>query len=336
MEVAQIDFSQAKPEDFQLLDGTVAPTAAPAAPETPAAPAVAPVTEPPVTTPVTTPSATPEATTPAPATTATKLPDWKESLRAQGFDDHFLKVADFYKEKGSLLEYLKVKSADYKTMDTVSLLRMQHDEQYASLTPEEREVLWEVDVVDKYALDRTAYAETDKAAQSGLIRLKMEADKIRAAKIQQQESFGEPNMQHPVEQGASETIEQMNASPEMTSFLQSKTLPFLLNGKPVFNLRVDDPGSVSNLFVDDNAFADAAFDENGAPNVQRMLLAGAVLKNPELVIKGIFEAGVSAGRNNQYEVTEDAQPFSPTPASASGEPSDFIQAFKANGKLVNE
>jgi hypothetical protein len=232
----------------------------------------------------------------------------------------------------NLTEYIKIKSADYKAMDPVDILRMNHDEKYATLTPEEREILWEEEVVNKFYLDRTQYPETDRTAQAGLIRLRLEADKLRQEKIAYQESFGEPQYVDPVDTSIDKTLEELNSSPEMTALLQSKTLPFQFGDKAVWNLRVDNPDDISQIFIDPAKFADVAFDENDRPQVQRMLLAGAMLKDPQLVIKGIFEAGVAAGRNNQYEVIEDAQPFGQQ-NPPTGPEETIAQAFKNRGVL---
>jgi hypothetical protein len=353
MEVANINFDEVKQGDFQVVDPLAMPSGqqstdgdgqgqapagdgtppagqapdAPPAGQAPATPAPAGQDAPPAGQ---TPPATPPTSQPAAQAAPT---DWKDTLKQFGFNDDFIKLAEFAKTKGDLTEYLKVKSANFKEMDPISLVRMEFDEKYSTLSAEEREVLWDVEVVEKYNLDRDRFPETDRAAQAGMIKLKLEADRIRQDKIKYQESFGAPSYEDPAVNTVNQVLDSIKSSQEMSALLQSKTLPFQVEGKPVFNLRVEDPDELGNMFIDPDKFGAHAFDENDKPRVQRMLMAAAILKEGDLVVKKIFEAGVAAGRNNQYEVTEDAQQFGGGAAPSAPEESIF-EAFRNRGRLV--
>ncbi len=339
MDFEPIDFTDAKPEDFTVVDpdnpapqqtGDETPPANPPAPAP--APAAAPQSQAQPPAEPSAPAAAAPAATPATAPAAPVVADWKETLKSQGFNDDFIKLAEFAKTKGSLSEYLAVKSANYKDMDPLALVRADFDERYPTLSAEEKEILWETEVVEKYNLDRDRFPETDTAAKAGLIKLRLEADKIRQKKIEYQESFGAPSYEDPGITEANQAVESIKSSAELAALMQSKTLAFDVDGKPIFNLRVENPDELGSMFIDPVQFDQSAFDENGKPRVQRMLMAAAVLKDP-LVIKRIFEAGVSAGRNNQYEITEDAKPFDQSAGPSAPEESMF-DAFKNRGRLV--
>lgn len=172
----------------------VVPT--PPADTPPATPPVEPPTVPPVTPPVIPAPATPPSPLPVDWKEAIKDADWKEVMKAKGFDDFAIKLMDYGKTTGNYTPFLEATTVDYTKLSNEQLIRLQAQqaEENKGMSEKAFNFKFNKDFKDKYFLDREVHAEDSEEAEFGQELLRLDGERLKAQFIEKQQNFKAPEV----------------------------------------------------------------------------------------------------------------------------------------------
>lgn len=143
------------------------------------------------------PTAEPTATPPGTPAAEPAKPDkpltLADILRADGYDDAFIHMAEIYKKEGKLDRFVQAMGTDFNKMSDEQVLRESLVRENPDATPEQLEVLVESEIKDKYKLDPEVYDPTGKDAKAAKVKMELDAKRARTKLIQENEPFKLPS-----------------------------------------------------------------------------------------------------------------------------------------------
>lgn len=318
----------AEPATAQTSEDNTEPTDPPTGNgEPPKTPAGA-VAEPPKETPV--PGATPPASEPSkPEPAPAAPPKMEDALKAMGFDEQFIHLAKQYQADGNINRYVQAASVDYSTMSPEQILRVDLQKQYPGATAEELDLLFDAEVKDKYKLDADLYPPDGKDAKAAAIKMKMDADKIRAQLVRENEAFKLPSrdlqaelqqQQQAAAQQAQARNETFLSQPYSKSVIADKKIVFkgLGPGIPDFNLELDDPQEVAGILTDPKVVSKYLSDGKGNTDPEAAFQVSAFMRDRIGFIQKWINYGKTLGKDELIEEKHNP-PRSGTPAAPAKE-----------------
>ena len=215
--------------------------------------------------------------------------DWREYLKSAPKEELLKELGidpddDFEKEfkkyrrgGGDPYKYLEAKTKDWGKVDDKTLALNNLATVYPTLSKEELDILFE----DKY--NQLEYLNDDEK-NIGSIRLKADAFKLRAEKIEEQKKFSIPEIsssnpdeiikqyQSIVEKSNQEQADNIRNEvlnhPSTKALMDSKKVAIPAGEFGVFNIKVD-PNEVIGYFNDANVYNKYSFNEKGEPDLER-------------------------------------------------------------------
>lgn len=266
-----------------------------------------------------------------------KPKDFKEVLLENGFDDNIYEMLSYYKENGNLDQYLEVKSKNYDAMSDEEIMRHNLRDQYKSLSDAEFDLLYHSKVVDRFKLDRDVFDAEDRAAQVGLLELKLEANAAREKLKEQQSKFALPTKDLTAEaQRQQEQMQQQLAAfqnyisshPETKKILSDKRL-VIGSGDQSFNYAVT-PEKIMEQVTNPDKFWEKFQKSDGHLDLANAYKTMAFSENPEAYEKALIEYGKTLATKEIVEgELHNATPVREVAAPAQQE--DLWTAFKNKG-----
>lgn len=293
---------------------------------------------------------------PAPAkndTPAAQPVEWqkmplKELLKARGFDDSFIGMAEYYQAEGKLDRYIEAMSMDFSKMTPEQGMKYHLQREYPQATPEQLEILYESEVKDRYKLNPDLYDPETKEAQAAKVKLQMDwaklsktySEEMAQRKLPSNDPLAEHKKQQEEQAKQNEAqLKVFNESPAVKSVLTDKKVVLkdlsikdetgkVISNVPDFNLELADPAEVVGIM--NGSYQDYCKDEQGNPDHNAIILDAAFISNR----KGFMQALINYGRNLERDaiIEEKHNPpkFSGTEAGPVKE--SLNEAFGARGK----
>ncbi len=294
--------------------------------EPPATPT--PGAEPPKETPApgaTPPASDPSKTEPAPAAPLTM----EDALKAMGFDEQFIGLAKQYNADGNINRYVQAASVDFSTMSPEQILRVDLQKQYPTATAEQLDLLYETEVKDKYKMDAELYPPDGKEAKAAAIKMKMDADRLRAGFIKENEAFKLPSRDLQAEAQTQQQAAVQQAKERNDAFLNQDYSKSVMTGKkivfkelgqgiPDFNYELDDPQEVAGILTDPKIVSKYLSDGKGGTDPEAVFQVGAFIKDRKAFIQTWINYGKTLGTDAIIEEKHNP-PKTGTPASPSRE-----------------
>lgn len=271
-----------------------------------------------------------------------KAVDKWEALKEMGLDEFEIDLLKYRAETGDLTPYLEAKTVDYTKLADTEIMRRSLLKQYPGLTTEELEMLYEEDVIGKYKLTDD-FDETEK--KKGLLRLKLDAGRLRTEAIDNQKKFKAPDRPTP-EFNATETAKKQQeafiaqAAKDEASvrgdaatkeLLQSKRLA-IKSADGIINFEVNADDLVSGA-VDQGKFW-SKFAKDGVVNLHKFYKINAYATDPEKYEKALIDYGKGLGRKAEFtEIKNPSKPETGTvaPQTFSDEMDGIANAFATKG-----
>ena len=238
------------------------------------------------------PAAGPAEAAPAQAASWESMP-LADLLKAKGIDDNGVKLIDFYKQNGSLENFIKAYNTDIDKVSDADLLKMQIDETYGTLSEDERRELLEAKL-DQYRTDPDLYS--DEQVRRGLVQIKADMLQFRQ---QQKEKQAALLTTTKASDSAAQTADHANAMAEYNKLLQQseaynglkqKGVLQVGSGDAAFNMDVNLDAAMAYL-TDDEAYSKAHLDDKGAPDMRKQLRIAAFATNPDGYEAKLIEHG---------------------------------------------
>lgn len=127
--------------------------------------------------------------------------DWKtqikdvdkwEVLSTLGFDEFSIGMLKYKEKTGDVTPYLEAKTVDYTKMSPEQLLRLDLKKKNEGMSERALNIKLKKEIEDKYCLDRELHPEDSDEAVLGQEQLRLDAEQVRKAFIENQKSFKEP------------------------------------------------------------------------------------------------------------------------------------------------
>lgn len=218
-----------------------------------------------------------------------------ELLKAAGFDDKMVKLYDLYKNTGDLKPYFEAYNTDYDKLSDADVLRLQFQEKYAMLSPDEQTLLYEAEM-EKYQLDPEMY--DDRVVKINQIRLKADVAAYRDTLKQKQAEAIIPkadlagqqqSAQQSMDAGVKEYVDMLQGSDAFKA-MQQKGVLQVGSGDNAFNIGVD-PNKVFAYLTDPKVAMENMMTADGKPDFGKQFLLGALATNTDQVLQVILERG---------------------------------------------
>lgn len=342
-------------KDFKIINsGTPAtgvgilPDDGPAEPATSEPPADTPPTDPGTGEPPKTPeppappkepsTATPPASEPPKTETPAATPTEEEQLKALGYDEQFIAIAKQYKADGNINRYVHAASVDYSKMSPEQILRIDLQRQYPAATAEQLDLLYDTEVKGKYKLDADLYPPDGKDAQAAALKMKFDADAIRAKLIQENDAFKLPVRDLQAEAQAAQQQAVQQATERNNTFLNHDFSKSVMTGKklvfdagdgvPAFNYEIN-PAEIAGLVTNPKELAKYLSDGNGGTDPEAAWQMAAFLRDRKSFIQALINHGKNLGRDALIEEKSGPPKQAGNPGSPSKE--SLGQAFANRG-----
>lgn len=206
-------------------------------------------------------------------------------------DDFIKKVVDVYNEKGDLSDFFKAHSVNWKEMPADQVLKEDFKEKYKGLSPKNIERLWQKEV-EKYNLD----SDDDEDIELGKDLMERDANEIRAKKIQEQESYLQPQKKEEAPKYTPEQIkEAVKRFPEVNELMDSKKLSYKI-GDNDFNLQVKDLEFVVDALSDDRVLINKFISPDGKHDIKGFIDAANYIRDPKSVQQAWVDYGRTLGK----------------------------------------
>jgi hypothetical protein len=301
--------------------------ATPAAPATPASPA--------------TPTATATPAEPAKPITL------GEVLKAAGYDDAFIQMAELYKETGNITPFVQALGRDFTKMSDEQVLRESLVRDNPDATPEQLDILYESEIKDKYKLDPEAFDPNGKEAKAAKVRMELDAKRARATLIKENEKFKLPSRDVSAEatqraQAAAQAEEQATNEllnqPYMKSVLTDKKVSFtslnITDDKgnvtviPDRHIEIADPTEIQRILTDGGkSFARYTTGPDGKRDSEALAQIAMFTMNRKAFVQHLINYGKSLGKEELIE--EKSNPRQPGERSPATESKGTLkEAFK--------
>lgn len=309
-----------------------------------AAPATTETTPPPT-------SAKPAGDATPPAQTEPAKPiTWRESLKAEGFSEDFIKLAEVYKQEGNISRYAQAMNTDYSKMAPEDIHKLNIQKQYPEASKEDLDILYQTEVVDRYKLDADTYAPDSAEAKAGKLKMTMEAKKLRDQFAVENEQLKLPTkdinaefqqQQEAAQQQRKQKQEAFIADPYTQTFLKDKKVVFNNlsikdeTGKvtaviPDFIMDVDDPAEIQGILTDPAIAAKYLTDGKGNAIPGVNIPISVFAKNPTRFVQSLINYGKMLGKEEYVE--DKHNPPKPAGTIASPAKESLNEAFGNRGK----
>jgi len=348
-------FADLKPEDFKKVntnepaeEPVKASTTEPEAEKVPE-PEVKPESEkkeatPPEPEPEKKVETNPEAQTQADWKAELKKVNREEALKELGLDEFEIGLLKYRKETGDLTPYLEAKSVDFTKLSDEQIMRRNLKAEYKELSDEEFEILYQDEVTDRFKLDSQIF--DDAQMKLGKLKLKVEAEKLRAKFIEEQGKFTAPAKPKDEEKPDNSEKEFAELKANWLKVVQENeaTKELLTNKRLVlgskdstFNFEVSDPAH-SIASAEDNTIFWKNFETEKGTDFNKFYKVSEYAKDPEKFEKALIDYGKSLG--NKAVVDELKNPSKREPGAAHEQTTgdfytDIGQAFLKNGVVKN-
>jgi hypothetical protein len=231
--------------------------------------------------------------------------DQKALLQALGYDEFAINALDYYKEVGSLDDYVAVKSIDFTKMTPEQIMRYDYARKYKGLPEDALEFKVKKDLRDKYGISEDLDEDQLKAPMA---LFSYEMDAVRKELIADQAKFSPPPRQAQPEVNVEQIKNEVLANPLIKTFMQNKALT-LGPAAEALNFGVD-PNKVLPLLYDSEAFdaatsiKDAKGNPTGQKDFRKLLKVAALLADDEAYDKSLMDHGKSLGKRGLKEKLE--------------------------------
>jgi hypothetical protein len=319
--------------------GTPAPETAPAATEQPL-----------VSSTEAAPAQQQPAATPADWREELKKADTTEVLKLLGFDDKITGFVNTWKGGGDISKYLQAANVDYGKMSSEDILRQSLREEFADLSDEDFQVVYDNKINEGYKQDPDLFNESQRRV--GKVLMDADAKKLRAGMISKQQEFI-LNSKPPAPTGP--TPEQQAQQAQQTrNWYRSEVLKYpaaaaveknkeftIGDGTDAFHFKVDDPGEIFDIITDSQKMIAQVFDprtENGQqalyPNGEKNLLIGLVAKYGMSLFDAYGKHMKALGAAGALEPIENASRSDGKPTSSAEPELTPAQALARQGQFT--
>jgi hypothetical protein len=203
-------------------------------------------------------------------------------------DDYIKKIVDTYNAKGSLEDFFKAHSTNWKEMPATEVLRRKIEDQYKGLEKKHIDTIYKKELA-KYSLDPDE--NTEEEIELGMALMERDANEFRQQQLQAQEGYFQPA---PEPVNLDQVKQKVNSFPQVKSLMESKTLKYNIGGKD-FNMQVTDPSFIFDTLVDERNFINS-FIKDGKPDVDAWIDVVAYAQNREAVRQALVDHGRSLGK----------------------------------------
>lgn len=259
-------------------------------------------------------------------------------------DDFIKKVVDTYNSKGSLEDFFKAYSTNWKDMPHDDLLKAKFREENPDLDPDIVDYAWEKKLAKEYGdpellsrPDDELDSEELKEKKFAVSMMKKDAEKARQEKIQEQEGYLQPQTeQQPKEEPLKfEDVKQrVQKIPEVQSILKDKKLTYKI-GDSDFNLEVTDHGKIIDTLADERILTNS-FVKDGKLDINGWVDMVNYYYNGDKVRQALVDHGRTLEReaiiNDEYKnTTMKKNPSKPT--EETDKAVALMKAFASQGKV---
>lgn len=276
----------------------------------------------------------PPATAQPTATTATTPPSLEEILKGQGFDEQFINLAKVYKQEGNISRYAQAMSTDFTKMPAEDVHRINIQREYPEATPDQLELLFE-EVRDKYKLDPDKFDLDSKEAKAGLVRMEMDAKKLRDKFTQENESLKLPSRDVTAEvqqqqQEAAQKRQEAHVAllnhPLSKSILTDKKMVLrdlsikdetgkVVSQIPDFTMELEDPNEVRDFLTNPDVYKKYMVGADGKPDPDAHWQLGLFATNRIAYNQAMINYGKMLGKEELVEGASNPPRQTGTPAS---------------------
>lgn len=258
-------------------------------------------------------------------------------------DDFIKKVVDTYNSKGSLEDFFKAYSTNWKDMPHDDVLKAKFREENPDLDPDIIDYAWEKKIAKEYGdpellsrPDDDLDADELKEKRYAISMMKKDAEKARQEKIQEQEGYLQPQTDQPKEEPLKfEDVKQrVQKIPEVQSILKDKKLTYKI-GDSDFNLEVTDHGKIIDTLADERILVNS-FVKDGKLDVKGWVDMVNYYYNGDKVRQALVDHGKTLAReeiiNDEYKnTTMKKSPSKPT--EETDKAIALAKAFASTGKI---
>src|SRR5579859_364377 len=299
--------------------------------------------------------ATPQADSnePSPATPpadATTPPNMEEVLKAQGFDENFIKLAKVYKEEGNISRYVTAMSTDFGKMPSEEIHRLNIQREYPNATPEQLELLYESEVKDRFKLDPEKYDPEGIDSKAARVKMEMEAQKLRDKFTQDNEALKLPTrdtqaeiqqQQQAATQRAQAAVDELLGHDFSKSVLTDKKIVLKglsikdESGKvtseiPDFTMELEDPEIIKGVITEPGKLAQFTKGADGKPDPEVLWQMGLFVTNRQAYNQALINYGKMLGKEELVENAYNAPRSTGTQGTPGKE--SLNEAFANRGK----
>jgi len=267
---------------------------------------------------------------------AIKSVDRKELLKELGFDDFAIELNDHISKGGKPIDYLAARAIDWNTVSDADVVLDEMKKDFPDATPTQLQRLFN----KKY--NQLELAD-DEDKEDGMLLMKADARKYKAARIANQQSFKIPegNQQLQSQQPQQPTPEQLQAEAQartqklleneaIKNLTQSKRVAIKLGEKDSFNFNIDKPESIVRAISEPQYWAKILANKQGEPDMDKLIRLTKYAHDMDGHDLALFNYGQSKGHRKEIEEGQNIKlPNGRTPQT---EKTTLAKAFK-NAKL---
>lgn len=240
--------------------------------------------------------------------------DKKEVLNELGIDTFMQDAIDYYQKTGDVTPYLEAKTVDFSKMSDEAIMKYDLRQQYKSLSDEEFNLLYEEEVQDKYRLNRELHEVDSAAARTGLVKLKVDAEKARQANMQRQQSFKAPEKVIDPSIAANQKQQEIDiqnfqntvkTSGVTKSLTQNKKV-VLGEGENAYNFVIEQPQALIDAAINTPSIRDFIAKE-GSAGLENFYAVTNYAINRKAVEAGLIEHGIQLGKIQAHKERANAE-----------------------------
>lgn len=221
----------------------------------------------------------------------------KDLLQALGYDEFAINALGYYKEVGSLDDYVSVKSIDFTQMTPEQIMRYDYARKYKGLPEDALEFKVRKDLRDKYGITEDLDEDQLKAPMA---LFGYEMDSVRKELIADQAKFAPPPRQNEPEANTETLRQEILADKSVQAIIQSKAIS-IGNADDALSFGID-PEKLLPILYDSEAYnaAISIKDKNGNPTSQKntrlLMKVAALLADEDAFDAAIINHGKSLGK----------------------------------------
>lgn len=248
-------------------------------------------------------------------------PTMEEILKAQGFDENFVKLAKVYKEEGNLSRYVTAMSTDFGKMPAEEIHRLNIQRDYPNATPEQLELLYESEVKGRFKLDPEAYDPESTEAKAARVKMEMEANKLRTKFTEENENLKLPNRdsQAEAQQAQQAVVQQRQAAVDellnhdfSKSVLTDKKIVLkglsmkdesgkVISDIPDFTMELEDPDIIRGVITEPGKLKQFTTGADGKTDPDALWQMGLFVSNRTAFMQSLINYGKMLGKEELVE-----------------------------------